>query len=329
MNKSVKSSDGGKHRWIDLPKRLLTISIAFPILVWILKHRTTRKLFFVVVHFLASWEWMSLIPTHENGESLFLLRSFFSLLSIMLSLASNPTVLLSLLVMSASVFYLFSTVLSISSQGSNDYTPRTSMDEKLNKNILQHTLMGLIFLTIPFFYWIQLSSSNKSTSIRDSTSTSYDPNELNCIAFQHVLYVLCIVWNCDSGALVMGRLFGSTILRTNPSQRIQSTIFVSISMISPTKTFPGVIGGLLSGILTAIYFPLIFTYTSMSFDSWGISPCQYGPGQFAPQVNRPIFLGFILSLCAMFGDLVESAVKRKARRKDSGSLLPGHGKCYE
>jgi len=38
-----------------------------------------------------------------------------------------------------------------------------------------------------------------------------------------------------------------------------------------------------------------------------------------------VLLGIITNVAAQFGDLFESAIKRGAQVKDSGSLLPGHG----
>jgi phosphatidate cytidylyltransferase len=41
----------------------------------------------------------------------------------------------------------------------------------------------------------------------------------------------------------------------------------------------------------------------------------------------PVYLliGFVASIATMFGDLVESCIKRKLFVKDMGDLMPGHG----
>ncbi|MGA8849214.1 MAG: phosphatidate cytidylyltransferase [Dehalococcoidia bacterium] len=80
-------------------------------------------------------------------------------------------------------------------------------------------------------------------------------------------------------------------------------------MISPAKTWEGAIGGLVSAILAAIVIAMVLNLiSSFAFKYWQI-----------------ILLGFLVSLFAQLGDLVESLLKRNMGVKESGNLLPGHG----
>jgi phosphatidate cytidylyltransferase len=54
-----------------------------------------------------------------------------------------------------------------------------------------------------------------------------------------------------------------------------------------------------------------------------ISPVLGDP--FAFEYWQIILLGFLVSLFAQLGDLVESLLKRNTGVKESGDLLPGHG----
>jgi len=109
-----------------------------------------------------------------------------------------------------------------------------------------------------------------------------------------VYLAMLITFANDTGAYFIGRARGKHKLAP---------------MISPAKTWEGAIGGLVSAILAAIIIALVLTLVShFTFKYWQI-----------------ILLGFLVSLFAQLGDLVESLLKRNTGVKESGNLLPGHG----
>jgi len=98
----------------------------------------------------------------------------------------------------------------------------------------------------------------------------------------------------DTGAFFIGRAMGKH--RLAPA-------------ISPTKTWEGALGGLISAILGAIVIAMVLNLISpFAFKYWQI-----------------ILLGFLVGVFAQLGDLVESLLKRNMGVKESGNLLPGHG----
>ncbi len=86
--------------------------------------------------------------------------------------------------------------------------------------------------------------------------------------------------------------------------------------ISPNKTVSGAIGGIFGGTLggvIAYFIPQIFGYV---------------PAYFGVKALNIVFFAAMGAVCALlteFGDLVESAIKRRLGVKDMGKLLPGHG----
>jgi phosphatidate cytidylyltransferase len=96
------------------------------------------------------------------------------------------------------------------------------------------------------------------------------------------------VWATDTGALVAGKLIGGPKLAP---------------VLSPNKTWAGTLGGIASAaVVEAVFVGVI-------------------GGRAVPA----FFYGAALSVVAHGGDLFESWVKRRFSRKDSGSLIPGHG----
>lgn len=79
--------------------------------------------------------------------------------------------------------------------------------------------------------------------------------------------------------------------------------------ISPGKTWEGAIGGAIGTILATL---LIGKVLGLFF-------------AFAFEHRQILILGFIISVFAQLGDLVESLFKRNMKMKESGTLLPGHG----
>lgn len=106
-----------------------------------------------------------------------------------------------------------------------------------------------------------------------------------------VLMVLLIVWSADIGAYFAGRSLGKRLLAPQ---------------VSPKKTRAGVVGGfILVCLVMTLYFYALGFKTPLLLNWLGLSA-----------------IGFV---CSVFGDLVESAIKRCVGVKDSGNLLPGHG----
>ncbi len=79
--------------------------------------------------------------------------------------------------------------------------------------------------------------------------------------------------------------------------------------LSPKKTWSGAIGGTIGGALGSILVFLIFgnalggNFTWLAF----------------------LVLGLFTAVATIFGDLFESAIKRKLGIKDMGKIMPGHG----
>lgn len=111
---------------------------------------------------------------------------------------------------------------------------------------------------------------------------------------QYVFLTLQIAWMGDTGGYVFGRIAGKTKL---------------YEAVSPKKTREGLVGSVVFSVAAAAVAS--FTYL--------------------PEVplSHNLLLGGLGAILGLFGDLVESLVKRSTGVKDSGSLLPGHGGLFD
>ena len=107
------------------------------------------------------------------------------------------------------------------------------------------------------------------------------------------LTILMICVFSDVGGYVFGKTFGGK----------------KLTKISPNKTISGSIG---SFILSYIGFFVIYLY--------------FGDLLFVRlQIEALVFIPFFISLVCQLGDLFISYFKRRAKIKNTGNLIPGHG----
>lgn len=116
-----------------------------------------------------------------------------------------------------------------------------------------------------------------------------------------LVFLLVVVWAGDILALYVGRLLGRHPMAPR---------------LSPKKTWEGalgsVIGSVLAGLAVVDCGNLLYRHAiDLLFYA---QPWWYWVG-----------LAILLNVAAQIGDLLESAIKRGAGVKDSGTLLPGHG----
>ena len=107
------------------------------------------------------------------------------------------------------------------------------------------------------------------------------------------LTILMICIFSDVGGYVFGKTFGGK----------------KLTKISPNKTISGSIG---SFVLSYIGFFVIYLYFSNLLF-------------VRLQIEALVFIPFFISLICQLGDLFISYYKRKAKIKNTGNLIPGHG----
>jgi phosphatidate cytidylyltransferase len=102
------------------------------------------------------------------------------------------------------------------------------------------------------------------------------------------LLIICIL--TDIGGFIFGKLIGGK----------------KLTKISPNKTYSGMFGSFIFSLLFGYFF------------------YHYQLNILTLNINIFIFI-FIISFISQLGDLMISFLKRKAKLKDTGSVLPGHG----
>ena len=107
---------------------------------------------------------------------------------------------------------------------------------------------------------------------------------------QWVLTALLATFAVDTAAYFIGRVMGRHHM---------------VPRISPGKTWEGAVAGLVAGVVVTL---LLTVALDLPLEIW-----------------EALVLGVGIGLVAQAGDLLESALKRAAKAKEAGWLIPGHG----
>lgn len=107
--------------------------------------------------------------------------------------------------------------------------------------------------------------------------------------YEIIIGILLLLWASDSGAYFAGVRFGKRKL---------------FARVSPKKSWEGAVGG----AVLAIAFALIISREFNSLPEW-----------------QWLVIAGIVIVGGIYGDLIESLLKRSIEIKDSGDSLPGHG----
>lgn len=178
----------------------------------------------------------------------------------------------------------------------------------------QDTIVAVAFATLVLFTWNALRSplyrvlSETAAGLLMLVYIAYPLtlipkiwSEVDGTAL--LLFLFLCVWSGDIAALYIGKRFGRHKLAPQ---------------LSPNKTWAGAIASVVASVVFGLGLVLGGDWLSLHGSNFTQLHTSEPWWQF-------LLLAILLNVAAQFGDLLESALKRGANVKDSGTLLPGHG----
>ena len=166
--------------------------------------------------------------------------------------------------------------------------------------IIKGSIFFILFLSILFlaasYEWLMMSKKNNLLKFIGiiflffSFYTAFEYREYE--NYKDFLFIITICIFTDIGGYIFGKIFKGP----------------KLTKISPKKTYAGVFG--------SFFLPLIA----------GLVVYEY---QYTDQISAKgiyfLIIVLFISLISQIGDLIISYFKRKAKIKDTGKILPGHG----
>ena len=166
--------------------------------------------------------------------------------------------------------------------------------------IVKGSIFFIFFLIISFlaasYEWIQMSKKNNLFRLLGiiflffSFYSAYEFRENE--NYKDFLFIITMCIFTDIGCYIFGKIFKGP----------------KLTKISPKKTYAGVFGG--------FFLPLIVGLVVYNYQYTDQIPAK---GMYF------LIIVLLISLISQIGDLIISYFKRKAKLKDTGKILPGHG----
>ena len=167
--------------------------------------------------------------------------------------------------------------------------------------IIKGSVFFIFFLSVLFlatsYEWIKMNKENDLLKLLGiiflfiSFYTTLEIRENYNLNDFLLIITICIF--TDIGGYLFGNIFKGP----------------KLTRISPKKTYSGVFGGFLLSLIAGLIFTNYFFIEKKIF-------------------NEDLFLLIIIlfiSMISQIGDLIISFFKRKAKLKDTGKIIPGHG----
>ena len=166
--------------------------------------------------------------------------------------------------------------------------------------IIKGSIFFIFFLSILFlattYEWIMMCKKNnllKFLGIIFLIFSFYAAFEFRVNKdYKDFLFIIIICILTDIGGYIFGKILKGP----------------KLTKISPKKTYAGVFGGFLLPLIAGL---IVYQY-------------QY-TDEIPPQGLYFLIIILFISLISQIGDLIISYFKRKAKIKDTGKILPGHG----
>ena len=168
------------------------------------------------------------------------------------------------------------------------------VNEESHFNEFTSSLFGLIYCGFLPTFWVKLRGMSGVSLATPDSLLHHWPAWLGgpgiwTLGLAATITIVLSVVSADVGAYAFGKNFGKN----------------KLTAVSPNKTVEGAIGGLLACAGTCA---ALFSVMGWPGTAW-----------------QGAFLGVTVFFTSVFGDLLESVMKRNATMKDSGNLIPGHG----